>query len=156
MRLPARRYMYLLPEQGFRRSIPREALIIGRCETRSNAVLAGRETCRCLWTARRTKRGWRRRSELNRCMEVLQTSALPLGYAAEGGTRHPIPIEKGAVIIGAACGLEQAASMDVGFRRFGWSGKRDSNPRLQPWQGCTLPLSYSRPVVAWVESFEDR
>ena len=25
-----------------------------------------------------------------------------------------------------------------------WSGKRDSNPRLQPWQGCTLPLSYSR------------
>src|SRR3954447_26682782 len=27
-----------------------------------------------------------------------------------------------------------------------WSGKRDSNPRLQPWQGCTLPLSYSRAV----------
>jgi len=25
-----------------------------------------------------------------------------------------------------------------------WSGKRSSNPRLQPWQGCTLPLSYSR------------
>ena len=24
------------------------------------------------------------------------------------------------------------------------SGKRDSNSRLQPWQGCTLPLSYSR------------
>jgi len=21
------------------------------------------------------------------------------------------------------------------------SGTRDSNPRLQPWQGCTLPLS---------------
>ena len=27
-----------------------------------------------------------------------------------------------------------------------WSGKRDSNPRLRPWQGRTLPLSYSRPV----------
>ena len=27
-----------------------------------------------------------------------------------------------------------------------WSGKRDLNPRLQPWQGCTLPLSYSRSV----------
>ena len=26
----------------------------------------------------------------------------------------------------------------------GWSGRRDSNPRRQPWQGCTLPLSYSR------------
>ena len=29
-----------------------------------------------------------------------------------------------------------------------WSGKRDLNPRLQPWQGCTLPLSYSRRVSA--------
>ena len=27
-----------------------------------------------------------------------------------------------------------------------WSGRRDLNPRLQPWQGCTLPLSYSRAV----------
>ena len=25
-----------------------------------------------------------------------------------------------------------------------WSGKRDSNSRLQPWQGCALPLNYSR------------
>ena len=25
-----------------------------------------------------------------------------------------------------------------------WSGRRDLNPRRQPWQGCTLPLSYSR------------
>ena len=34
-------------------------------------------------------------------------------------------------------------------RTFGgekWSGRRGSNPRLQPWQGCTLPLSYSRNV----------
>ena len=32
------------------------------------------------------------------------------------------------------------------FRAFcaAWSGRRDLNPRLQPWQGCTLPLSYSR------------
>ena len=29
-----------------------------------------------------------------------------------------------------------------------WSGKRDLNPRLQPWQGCTLPLSYSRSIGA--------
>ena len=30
------------------------------------------------------------------------------------------------------------------------SGRRDSNPRLQPWEGCTLPLSYSRaqPILA--------
>ena len=25
-----------------------------------------------------------------------------------------------------------------------WSGKGDSNSRPQPWQGCALPLSYSR------------
>ena len=53
-------------------------------------------------------------------MEVLQTSALPLG--------------DGAVRTAA-----RAAPED---RR--WSGKRDSNPRLRPWQGRTLPLSYSR------------
>jgi hypothetical protein len=28
-----------------------------------------------------------------------------------------------------------------------WSGKWDSNPRLRPWQGRTLPLSYSRSPV---------
>jgi hypothetical protein len=29
-------------------------------------------------------------------------------------------------------------------RKSNWSGKRGSNPQLQPWEGCTLPLSYSR------------
>ena len=52
-------------------------------------------------------------------MEVLQTSALPLGDGA---------VRKGPETQG---------------RRM-WSGKRDSNPRLRPWQGRTLPLSYSR------------
>ena len=28
-----------------------------------------------------------------------------------------------------------------------WSGRRDSNPRPQPWQGCALPLSYARAPV---------
>ena len=28
-----------------------------------------------------------------------------------------------------------------------WSGKRDSNSRPQPWQGCALPLSYSRIMI---------
>ncbi len=27
---------------------------------------------------------------------------------------------------------------------FEWSGRRDSDPRHQPWQGCALPLSYAR------------
>ena len=29
-----------------------------------------------------------------------------------------------------------------------WSGKRDSNSRPQPWQGCALPLSYSRIIYS--------
>ena len=28
--------------------------------------------------------------------------------------------------------------------RENWSGRWDSNPRPQPWQGCALPLSYAR------------
>ena len=54
-------------------------------------------------------------------IEVLQTSALPLGYAA-------------------ACCLKNLLVQAVNL----WSGRRDLNSRLQPWQGCTLPLSYSR------------
>ena len=54
-------------------------------------------------------------SRLELEVEVLQTSALPLGYAA-------------VFFI-----LER---------------ERDLNPRLQPWQGCTLPLSYS-PALIW-------
>ena len=49
---------------------------------------------------------------MNRRIAVLQTAALPLGYAAKKK----------------------------------WSGKRDLNPRLRPWQGRTLPLSYSRSI----------
>ena len=30
-----------------------------------------------------------------------------------------------------------------------WSGRRDLNPRLRPWQGRTLPLSYSRSLIAF-------
>src|SRR5687768_6029235 len=86
-------------------------------------------------------------------MEVLQTSALPLGdgagwkrsigtgvvrprlCAATTATerrqeRHVIPLARHPQPAGAS---------------EGWSGKRDSNPRLRPWQGRTLPLSYSRP-----------
>src|SRR5438445_7091266 len=30
-----------------------------------------------------------------------------------------------------------------------WSGRRDLNPRLRPWQGRTLPLSYSRSAISF-------
>ena len=35
-----------------------------------------------------------------------------------------------------------------------WSGKRDSNSRLQPWQGCALPLNYSRIFLATWKGLE--
>ena len=34
--------------------------------------------------------------------------------------------------------------MCPGWTGKSWSGRRDSNPRPQPWQGCALPLSYTR------------
>src|SRR5712691_8604090 len=34
--------------------------------------------------------------------------------------------------------------LESGLRLKFWSGRRDLNPRLRPWQGRTLPLSYSR------------
>ena len=67
-------------------------------------------------------------------MEVLQTSALPLGDGAartRADRRHGLPGRAGR------CGGTHQG-------RIKWSGKRDSNPRLRPWQGRTLPLSYSR------------
>jgi hypothetical protein len=32
-----------------------------------------------------------------------------------------------------------------------WSGRRDLNPRLRPWQGRTLPLSYSRSATLIID-----
>ncbi len=49
----------------------------------------------------------------------------------------------------------EKTSSREGPLKAGRSGKWDSNPRLQPWQGCTLPLSYSRKrtglVARWAE-----
>jgi hypothetical protein len=70
---------------------------------------------------------WRRGAESNRRIEVLQTSALPLGYRAPGTSL-----------------AGQTQSPRTGRGREFWSGRRGSNPRLRPWQGRTLPLSYSR------------
>jgi hypothetical protein len=60
------------------------------------------------------------RAGIEPAIEVLQTSALPLGYRA----------------------TEKTPARGEGWQL--WSGRRDLNPRLRPWQGRTLPLSYSR------------
>ena len=37
-----------------------------------------------------------------------------------------------------------------------WSGRRDLNPRLRPWQGRTLPLSYSRSAAIIINEASER
>src|SRR5690606_30638826 len=40
------------------------------------------------------------------------------------------------------------AALSRGFSyEANWSGRWDSNPRPQPWQGCALPLSYTRSLL---------
>ena len=119
-------------------------------------------------------------------MEVLQTSALPLGdgagrnselcgkspAASMCGYNNGVKKSSASIVLFAAtertCASGSAGYRDTraagtelatkrqrsegrqsgcrGPRRSNkWSGKRDSNPRLRPWQGRTLPLSYSRP-----------
>src|SRR5882762_10294550 len=56
--------------------------------------------------------------------------------------RKILPGVRGAVNQGP--GPKRSGPAPAGSRPADWSGKRESNPRLQPWQGCTLPLSYSR------------
>src|ERR1044071_7754709 len=77
---------------------------------------------------------WRRGSESNRRIKVLQTSPLPLGYRAPESECPPVRTPES---ITPRRGEGQ-------LRAKLWSGRRELNPRLRPWQGRTLPLSYSR------------
>ena len=83
---------------------------------------------------------------------ALQAAALPLG----DGTSQTISMVPGAGLEpaqycyrGILSPLRLPISPPghwVSFQQFiiKWSGKRGSNSRPQPWQGCALPLSYSR------------
>ena len=42
------------------------------------------------------------------------------------------------------CFLNLSEVFKENFNITVWSGRRDLNPRPQPWQGCALPLSYAR------------
>ena len=66
-------------------------------------------------------------------------------------TKNPINFVDRVHVLEAASGFEPENNGFAGrrlttwpSRRNRWSGKRDLNSRRQPWQGCTLPLSYSR------------
>src|SRR4051794_17458160 len=51
----------------------------------------------------------------------------------------PLVVSSPALRGASACGCRS----DLMWEKR-WSGRRDSNPRPQPWQGCALPLSYAR------------
>ena len=68
-------------------------------------------------------------------IKALQASALPLGYVAVFvGPDEASPCYQEGRPPGR---LTQALAADL--RECRWSGRRDSNPRPQPWQGCALP-----------------
>src|SRR5690554_6064612 len=61
-----------------------------------------------------------------------------------GNTREPFRAKRVTHLLGTNCYL----CLRV-VHQENWSGRWDSNPRPQPWQGCALPLSYTRkPVFA--------
>ncbi len=70
---------------------------------------------------------WRRRADSNRRIRVLQTPALTTWL------RRPSYPRKLKIFAGT---------------RLIWSGRRDSNSRLSPWQGDALPLSHFR-LLTW-------
>ncbi len=45
------------------------------------------------------------------------------------------------------CSIQLSYAPTLQHKHKIWSGKRDSNSRLQPWQGCALPLNYSRSFI---------
>jgi hypothetical protein len=95
------------------------------------------------------KESWRRRPDLNRGWRFCRPLPYHLATAPiedrglPAGNRRPR--QHDAHLGSRELGWASRRSASVGARaKAEWSGKRDSNPRLRPWQGRTLPLSYSR------------
>src|SRR5262249_46788065 len=92
--------------------------------------------------SRLPKEIWRRRPDLNRGWRFCR----PLPYLLATAPRlqcGPTFALRATVANLRARDLASRSSL-ASLASEGWSGKRDSNPRLRPWQGRTLPLSYSR------------
>ena len=82
-------------------------------------------------TVTHARKSWRRRPDLNRGWRFCR----PLPYHLATA-----PLEPGPTGVTPCPAKMRGNASEKGK----WSGKRDSNPRLRPWQGRTLPLSYSR------------
>src|SRR2546425_12751691 len=87
--------------------------------------------------------GWRRRSESNRCIEVLQTSALPLGYAAGPRTLNDAVAENST---GGAGDCQSGVGEEARPPRYRPQTARAGPPRgparpLEPEKGGAPPAS---------------
>ena len=99
------------------------------------------------------RKDWRRRPDLNRgwrfCRPLpyhLATAPIGLRGGISGLQAHATLNSAHGVSIRPPSLLRNyGGQLSPAFVSESWSGKRDSNPRLRPWQGRTLPLSYSRP-----------
>ena len=79
---------------------------------------------------------WSGKRDLNSRLQPWQGCTLPLSYSRDVEAASGFEPENG--------GFADLCLTTWLCRLIFWSGKRDLNSRLQPWQGCTLPLSYSR------------
>ena len=76
--------------------------------------------------------------DLNPRMYESESYALPLGES-------PIKMVSAQGFEPRTHALEGRCSIQLSYAPiYNWSGKRDSNSRLRPWQGRALPLNYSR------------
>src|SRR5207342_1220706 len=90
-------------------------------------------------------KNWRRRPELNRGWRFCRPLPYRLATAPLGRDRPVVGwSETGRATCGDSDVWSWTGVMLSWQQGEDWSGKRDSNPRLRPWQGRTLPLSYSR------------
>ena len=93
-----------------------------------------------------TSTGSSRASLLTRSIDADKTRSPPACSRARGGQSDGDPSHHHSHHSPAPGGRSEAKAGGVsqGDRLGFWSGRRDSNPRRPPWQGGTLPLSYSR------------
>ena len=93
---------------------------------------------------------YKQKNHLERWLYVLERAmglALPPLRSFAIAHRHPkvcLSLVFGPLLRGSYSHLNKKRGHHKGDLFYYWSGQWDSDPRHQPWQGCALPLSYTR------------
>ena len=90
------------------------------------------------------RKSWRRRPDSNRGWRFCRPLPCHLATAPSGRRRGRLGEDSRSRSLGGQVQPFERGEALIDLAGGRWSGKRDSNPRLRPWQGRTLPLSYSR------------